>query len=164
MGHTSYMAVTCNTIQDTQGSVEIINEETVNVDFFNSHTAKKSEIKGDKKPEVDTEPCSQTCAHYFSSMEIGEMISFILLGYLIIANWGRISMWIHKKWVEIKKAANEREMAREQERRDLEEERIRAEIEGRLELERVAVVPSDPEQAGGSHQSGKPAAIRVDLS
>ena len=79
------------------------------------------------------------------------MISFILLGYLTIANWGRISMWIHKKWVEIKKAANEREMAREQEKRDLEEKRIRAEIEGRLELERVAVVPSDPDPAGGSH-------------
>ena len=51
-------------------------------------------------------------------------------------------------------------MAREQERKDLEEKRIRAEIE----LERVAVVPSDPEPAGGSHQSGKPADIRVDLS
>ena len=69
-------------------------------------------------------------------------------------------MWIHKKWVEIKKAANEREMARAQEKRDLEEKRIRAEIE----LERVAVVPSDPEQAGGGHQSGKPADIRVDLN
>ena len=45
LGHTSHTAVTCDTIQDTQGSVEIINEETVNVDFFNSHTAKKSEIK-----------------------------------------------------------------------------------------------------------------------
>ena len=88
------------------------------------------------------------------------MISFILLGYLTIANWGRISMWIHKKWVEIKKAANEREMAREQEKRDLEKKRMRAEIE----LERVAVVPSDPELAGGSHQSDKPADIHVDLS
>ena len=161
VGHTSHTAVTCNpVIQDTQGSVEIINEETVNVDFFNSHTAERSEIKGDKKP-VDADPCSQTCAHYFSSMEIGEMISFILLGYLIIANWGRISMWIHKKWVGIRKAAKEREMAREAARKDQEEERIRAEVEGRLELQRVAVVPSDHEQAGGSHQAP---AIPVDLS
>ena len=76
-------------------------------------------------------------------------------------------MWVHKKWVEIKKAANEREIAREKERKDLEEQRIRAEIEGRLELERnpsLRAVLSDHEQAGGSHQSDKPAVINVDMS
>ena len=161
LGHTSHTAVTCNPIiKDTQGSVEIINEETVNVDFFNSHSAVKSENKGDEKP-VDADPCSQSCFHYFTSMEIGEIISFLLLGYLIIANWTRISMWIHKKWMGIRKAANEREIAREAARRDQEEERIQAEVQGRLELQRVAVIPADPEQAGGSHQAP---AIRVDIS
>ena len=62
LGHKSHTAITCNpTIQDTQGSVEVINEETYNIDFFNSRVAKKSEIKEDEKHEIDTEPCSQTC-------------------------------------------------------------------------------------------------------
>ena len=165
LGHKSHTAATCNpTIQDNQGSVKVISEETYNIDFFNSHTAKKSEIKENEKPDGDyTEPCAQTCAHYFSSLEVGELISFILLGHLTIANWGRISMWIHKKWLEIKKAANEREMAKAEARRNLEKKSIRAEIE----LERAAVGSKgimQNEAAGGSHQSGKPADIRVDLS
>ena len=120
----------------------------------------KSENKGDVKPG-DADQCSQSCFHYFTKMEIGEIISFLLLGYLIIANWTRISMWIHKKWIKIKKTQNEREIAREAARRDQEEERIQAEVQGRLELQRVAVIPSDPEQAGGSNQAP---AIRVDIS
>ena len=164
MGHQYHTAVTCNpTIQDNQGSVEVISEETYNIDFFNSHTAKKSEIKEDEKPDGDTEPCAQTCAHYFSSLEVGEMISFILLGYLTIANWGRITMWIHKKWLEIRKTANERKMAKAEARRVLEKKSIRAE----LELERAAVESEgimQIEAAGGCNQSGKPTDIRVDLS
>ena len=70
-------------------------------------------------------------------------------------------MWIHKKWMKIRKAANEREIAREAARREQEEERIQAEIQGRLELQRVAVIPAKPEQAGGGAQAP---AIRVDIN
>ena len=159
LGHTTHTAVN-PIITDTEGSVEIINEETVNVDFFNSHSAVKSENKGDVKP-VDADQCSQSCFHYFTKMEIGEIISFLLLGYLMLANWTRISMWLHKKWITIKKTQNERESAREADRRDQEERRIQAQVQERLELQGVAVVPSDPEPAGGSHQAP---AIRVDIS
>ena len=90
-------------------------------------------------------------------MEIGEIISFLLLGYLIIANWTRISLWLHRKWIGIKKASAERESVALAARREEEERRIRAEVE--LELARVAVVPSDQGQAGNQAP-----AIPVDLN
>ena len=157
LGHTTTTDVN-PIITDNQGKVEIIHEETVNVDLFNSHSSAKSEIKGDEKPVEDQ--CSQSCFHYFTSMEIGEMIACLLLAYLLIANWTRISMWGHKKWIKMKKTANEREIAREAVRQDEEEKRIQAEVQGRLELQRVAGISSNPE-AGGSNQAP---AIRVDIN
>ena len=154
LAHTSHTAISCNDIQGTKGNVEIINEESVSVDFFNSHHEEISE-KGEEKSENE-DPCSQSCFHYFTKMEIGEIISFVLLGYLIVANWTKISLWLHRKWIGIKKAAAERESAALAAKREEEERRIRAEIE--LELARVAVVPSD------QGQGNQAPAIPVDLN
>ena len=124
-----------------------------------SDTSTKSEIKENEKPDGEyAEPCAQSCAHYFSSLEVGELISFILLGYLTIANWGRITMWAHKKWLEIRKAANERKMAKAEARKKS--------IKAELALEMAAVESEgimQIEAAGGCNRAGKQADIRVDL-
>ena len=134
LGHTTTTDVN-PIITDNQGKVAIIHEETVNVDLFNSHSS-KSEIKGDEKTMEDQ--CSQSCAHYFTSMEIGEMIACVLLAYLMLSNWTRISMFCHKKWIKLKIKKNEREIQAEAVRQAEEEERIQSEVLERLELQKGA--------------------------
>ena len=159
LGATHSTPTACNPIvSNNEGQVEIINDNTVEVDFFNSHSAVKSENKYDEKT---ADSCSQSCFHYFTKIEIGELISFLLLGYLLLANWTRISMWCHKKWKKISAARAERESALAAARRLQEEERIQSEVLERLELQRVAVIPVEQELAGGGAQAP---AIRVDVN
>ena len=80
------------------------------------------------------------------------MIACLLLAYLLIANWTRISMYCHKKWIKMKIKKNEREIQAEAVRQDEEEKRIQAEVQGRLEAQR-----------GAPNQEQAPA-IRVDIS
>ena len=158
LGATHSTPAVCNPIiSNNEGQVEIVNDNTVEVDFFNSHSV-KSEKAGDEKT---ADSCSQSCFHYFTKIEIGELISFLLLGYLLLANWTRISMWCHKKWKKISAARAERESALAAARRLQEEERIQSEVLERLELQRVAVIPVEQEQAGGGAQAP---AIRVDVN
>ena len=136
-------------ISANQGQVEIVNENTVNVDLFNSH-ASKSETIGNEKTMDD--PCSQSCFHFFTSMEIGEIIACVLLVYLMLSNWTRISLFCHKKWIKMRKARNERETQAEAVKKAEEEERIQSLLLERLELQKVS---PNPEQAQE---------IRVDIS
>ena len=136
-------------ITANQGQVEIVNENTVNVDLFNSH-ASKSETIGNEKTMDD--PCSQSCFHFFTSMEIGEIIACVLLVYLMLSNWTRISLFCHKKWIKMRKARNERETQAEAVKKAEEDERIQSLLLERLELQKVS---PNPEQAQE---------IRVDIS
>ena len=68
-------------------------------------------------------------------------------------------MWTHKKWLEIRKAANERKIAKAEARK----KSIKAELAlemAALESESIMQI----EGAGGCNQAGKQADIRVDLS
>jgi hypothetical protein len=138
------------TISDTQGAVEIVNQETVNVDFFNSHVQKSEKKKDEMMPETDQ--CSQSCFHMFTSMEIGEMISCFLLAYLLIANWGRLSLWGHKKWIKMKEKSRKAATALEEANALEEEKRIQACVD-----QRVAGIS---EAGGSSHASP----VRVSIS
>ena len=128
-------------------------EETYNIDFFNSHST--SEIKENEKSEGGT--CNQTCPHYFTGLQVGELISFILLGCLTVSKWGQITMWCHGKCLEIRGAAKERKRAKT--------EKKTADLKAQLEMEMKA---RESESAGGCLQAAKPEAktdsIQVDLS
>ena len=96
-------------------------------------------------------------AHTISQVgEVGELISFILLGCLMVSKWGQITMWFHNKCLEIKKAANERKIAKAEEKKKS--------LKAELALEMKAL---ESEAAGGCNQAGKPEAqadIQIDFS
>ena len=102
LGHQS-TGDTCKvdpTIKDNTGQVAVSEETVYNIDVFNSHavTEENTEDKGEGG-------CETTCAHYFTGLQVGELISFILLGCLFVKNWGQISLWCHTQCKEWRKSA-----------------------------------------------------------
>ena len=93
LGHQSQSQVSCNpTIVDNTGDVAVKSETVYNVDFFNSHSETK-----DKTEKSGEGTCERTCAHYFTGLQVGELISFVLLGCLTVRYWGEITLWCHSQ-------------------------------------------------------------------
>ena len=106
MGH---QGTTCidPIIEGNEGEVAVMNENIVNVDFFNSHTEKVADTKA-----LAEGTCDQTCSHFFSGLEVGEIISFILLGVLTLRFWGQISMWCLNQFREMRKSVQSSKTAK----------------------------------------------------
>ena len=50
--------------------------------------------------ETTKESCptmTESCPHFFSNLELLEIIALFVLAFLLIWNWGTISFWISKK-------------------------------------------------------------------
>ena len=107
-------------IMDNQGQVAINEESVYNIDLFNSHTVTEEEDTKDYE-----QGCDKTCSHYFSGIQVGELVCFVLLGCWLVTNWGRVSLWFHGMVKEWRKSARAKKLAKEERRKQL----LKAEIE-----------------------------------
>ena len=154
LGHQSQ--VTCNldpSIVDNTGEVAVMSEMVYNVDVFNSHseTKEKTEESGDGT-------CEKTCAHYFTGLQVGELISFVLLGCLTVRYWGEITLWCHSQCQDFRRTAKVKKRAKEAEKKKS--------LKAELEMEMAAAAQSgssgmpnqtgqNAEAAGGGVQAGR---------
>ena len=146
---------------DNTGEVDVKSETIYNVDFFNSHSSSTSEIKENEKSDEGT--CDQTCAHYFTGLQVGELISFILLGFLTVHYWGQITLWCHSQCQILRRTAKDKKRAKAEEKK----KKLKAELE--LEMKAVQSVSSalpnqtgQAEAAGGCVQAEKTGAKKAD--
>ena len=79
-------------VQDNSGG-KIINleEHSISFDFLNN------DARGAKTTKESCPTMTESCPHYFSNMEVLEVVALFVLGFLLIWNWGKISLWITKK-------------------------------------------------------------------
>ena len=135
-----------------------MSEETVyNIDVFNSHavTEEHTEDKGEGG-------CETTCAHYFTGLQVGELISFILLGCLFVYNWGQISLWCHTQCTKWRKSARATKVAKNEKKRQTLKLELEAELAAKAEQGSCSGLPKpnqtvQTEAAGGGAQAGKKA-------
>ena len=121
-------------IKDNTGQVAVSEETIYNIDVFNSHAVtEEHEDKGEGG-------CDTSCAHYFSGLEVGELISFILLGCLFAYNWGQISLWCHAQCTKWRTSSQAAKVAKT--------ERKRQTLKLELEAERAAELATKAELSG----------------
>ena len=146
LGHQSQ--VSCNldpTIVDNTGEVAVKSETVYNVDFFNSHPETE-----EKNEESEGGTCERTCAHYFTGPQVGELISFVLLGCLTVKYWGEITLWCHSQCLDFRRTAKIKKRAKEEKKKQI----LKAELE--LEMaNQTSQETGSSEAAGGGVQAGK---------
>ena len=115
-------------IKDNTGQVSVSEETVYNIDVFNSHAVtEEHEDKGEGG-------CDTSCAHYFSGLEVGELISFILLGCLFAYNWGQISLWFHAQCTKWKTSSRAAKVAKTEKKRQTLKLELEAEMAAKAEL------------------------------
>ena len=138
LGHQS-TGDTCKvdpTIMDNAGQVAVSEETVYNIDVFNSHAVtENTEDKGEGG-------CETSCAHYFTGLQVGELISFILLACLFVYNWGQISLWCHSQCKEFRKSARATKNAKNEKKRQTLKRELEAELAAKAEAGSCSGMPN----------------------
>ena len=151
-------------IMDNQGQVAIDENTVYNIDLFNSHS-----VTDEEDPKDSELGCDKTCSHYFSGIQVGEMVCFVLLGCWLVMNWGKCSLWFHGMVKEWKKSARAKKLAKEARKKEL----LRAELDAERaghgaepaaifrsagQSAELGVLPKVAvyEETGGCHQAARP--------